>query len=90
VISPANGDVAATYLLDGMVAGTWTAERQHDRMVIRLQQLRPGRDHGDPALEEEARRMAAFMEPDATKIDVEMAQANTDDRRIPALARARR
>lgn len=71
VISPANGDVAATYLLDGTVAGTWRAERRRDRVVIWLQQLRPGRDHGDPALEQEARRTAAFMEPDATKIDVE-------------------
>lgn len=72
VINPANGDVAATYLLDGIVAGTWTAERQHDRVVVRLRQLRPGSDHGDAALEEEARRTAAFMEPDATKVDVEM------------------
>jgi hypothetical protein len=71
VINPANGDVAATYLLDGIVAGTWRVERQDDRAVIRLQPLRPGRDHDDPALEEEARRTAAFMEPDATKIDVE-------------------
>jgi Winged helix DNA-binding domain len=77
VISPANGDVAATYLLDGMVAGTWRADRQHDRVVIRLQQLRPGRDHGDPALEEEARRTAAFAEPDATKIDVEIGTGDT-------------
>ena len=72
VINPANGDVAATYLLDGIVAGTWTVDRQADRVVVRLQQLRPGSDHGDPGLEEEARRTAAFMEPDATKIDVEM------------------
>ena len=72
VINPANGDVAATYLLDGIVAGTWTVDRQDDRVVVRLQQLRPGSDHGDPGLEEEARRTAAFMEPDATKIDVEM------------------
>jgi hypothetical protein len=71
VINPANGDVAATYLLDGTVAGTWKAERQHDRVVMRLQRLRPGRDHDDPALEEEARRTAAFMEPDAARIDVE-------------------
>ena len=71
VINPANGDVAATYLLDGIVAGTWTVDRQDDRVVVRLQQLRPGSDHGDPRLEEEARRTAAFMEPDATKIDVE-------------------
>jgi hypothetical protein len=71
VINPANGDVAATYLLDGAVAGTWRVERQQDRAVVRLRQLRPGRDHGDPALEEEARRTAAFMEPDATKIEVE-------------------
>ncbi len=77
VISPANGDVAATYLLDGIVAGTWRADRQHDRVVVRLQQLRPGRDHGDPALEEEARRTAAFIEPDATKIDVEMGTGDT-------------
>jgi len=72
VINPANGDVAATYLLDGVVAGTWLVDRRDDRVVIRLQQLRSGRDLGDPALEEEARRTAAFMEPDATKIDVEM------------------
>jgi hypothetical protein len=75
VINPANGDVAATYLLDGIVSGTWTVDRQDDRVVVRLQQLRPGSDHGDPVLDEEARRTAAFMEPDATKIDVEMSSA---------------
>jgi DNA glycosylase AlkZ-like len=72
VISPVNGDAAATYLLGGVVAGTWSAEREHDRVVIRLRQLRPGRDHGDPALEAEAHRTAAFMAPGATRIDVEM------------------
>jgi len=72
VISPANGDVLATYLLGGEVAGSWAVHRQHDRVVVRLTPLRPGPDHGDPALEDEARRTARFMEPDATKIDVEL------------------
>lgn len=78
VINPANGDVAATYLLDGMVAGTWRVDCQHDRVVVQLRQLRPGPDHGDPAMEEEARRTAAFMEPDATRIDVELAPEDAD------------
>ncbi len=78
MINPANGDVAATYLLDGTVAGTWRVDRQHDRVVVQLRQLRPGPDHGDPALEEEARRTAAFMEPDAARIDVELASADGD------------
>jgi Winged helix DNA-binding domain len=77
VINPANGDVAATYLLDGIVAGTWTVDRHHDRVVVRLQQLRSGSDDGDSALEQEARRTAAFMEPDTTKIDVEMSTDST-------------
>jgi hypothetical protein len=76
VINPANGDVAATYLLDGMVAGTWRADRRHDRVVLQLRQLRPGQDHDDSALEDEARRTAAFMEPDAARIDVEIAPAD--------------
>jgi len=72
VISPANGDVLATYLLGGEVAGSWAVDRQHGQVVVRLTPLRPGPDHGDPALEDEARRTASFMEPDATKIDVEL------------------
>jgi hypothetical protein len=71
VINPANGDVAATYLLDGVVAGTWRVVRQRDHVVLRLDQLRPDADHGVSALEQEARRTAAFMEPDATRIDIE-------------------
>jgi hypothetical protein len=71
VINPANGDVAATYLLDGMVAGTWRVDRRGDHAVLSLRQLRPGAKHGGSALEQEARRTAAFMEPDATRIDIE-------------------
>jgi hypothetical protein len=76
VINPANGDVVTTYLLDGTIAGTWSADRDHDRVVVQLRPLRPGGDHGGHALEKEARRTAAFMEPDATKIDVEL---NTEE-----------
>ena len=78
MINPANGDVAATYLLDGMAAGTWRVDRQQDRVVLQLRQLRPGQDHDDSALEDEARRTAAFMEPDAARIDVETAPADAD------------
>jgi hypothetical protein len=76
VISPANGDVLATYLLDGAVAGSWQADRAGDRVTVRLSPLGQGPGHDDPALEDEARRTAAFMEPDATVIDVELAAAN--------------
>ena len=75
VISAANGDVLATYLLDGEVAGHWRADRAGDRVVVRLSPLRPGRDHGDPALEDEARRLARIIEPDAARFDVELTEA---------------
>lgn len=78
VINPANGDVVAAYLLDGMVAGTWRLDRQHDRVILQLRQLCPGQDHDGSALEEEARRTAAFMEPDAARIDVEMTSADAN------------
>ncbi|GAA4463341.1 winged helix DNA-binding domain-containing protein [Phytohabitans houttuyneae] len=72
VINPANGDVLPTYLLDGVVAGTWQIERAGQGVVLRLRPLRPGRDHSDALLEQEARRVARFMEPAATHIDVEL------------------
>jgi hypothetical protein len=79
VINPANGDVLSTYLLDGVVAGSWTVHREHRLAVVRLRPLRLGRDHGASAVEEEARRIARIIEPDATKIDVEL---TCDDREM--------
>lgn len=76
VISPANGDVQSTYLLDGVVAGSWTVHREQRLAVVRLRPLRPGRDHGARAVEEEASRIARIMEPDATKIDIELTGDN--------------
>ncbi|MEW9532618.1 winged helix DNA-binding domain-containing protein [Microbispora sp. NPDC049125] len=64
-----NGECLATYLVDGVVAGTWTHSRARDTATLTMHPLRPA-DAG-AALEEEGERLLSFLEPDAKKLKVE-------------------
>lgn len=70
-----NGDVAATVLVDGRVAGTWSASVRGPA-VLTLQPLDPiGADDGDEVTEEAA-RLLAWLRPDAANHEVAWADAS--------------
>jgi len=63
IVIARNGDVLPTILVDGRVAGFWWAERDGARTRIVLEPFRPLHPRDRQALEEEAERLAAFVEP---------------------------
>jgi hypothetical protein len=60
-----NGDVEATWLVDGQVAGTWRHEERGGVATLTLRSLTGARDA--PGLEQEARRLLAFLSPRAER-----------------------
>jgi len=72
--------VAPTFLLDGLVAGTWSAERKKADARLVLEPFatvaRPLRG----ALEEEADRTLRFLEPDARTFRIELRSTQAADR----------
>ncbi|WP_320671212.1 winged helix DNA-binding domain-containing protein [Patulibacter defluvii] len=66
-----NGIVAATFLWDGDVAGTWEIERRGARAVLRLLPFGRLPRAARPALREEGTALLRFAEPDAERYAVE-------------------
>jgi hypothetical protein len=60
-----NGDVAQTYLVDGVVAGTWETRLQRGQAVLALTPLGRLARADRAALIEEGERLARFIHPDA-------------------------
>ena len=60
-----NGEVEATWLVDGHVAGIWRHEERGGVATLALRSLTGERDA--PGLEEEARRLLAFLSPRAER-----------------------
>jgi hypothetical protein len=58
VVIAKNGDVAQTFLVDGLVAGTWTVERRR----LRLTPFAPLPRAARAAVEEEGSRLVAWLE----------------------------
>lgn len=69
VVGP-NGDVLATFLVDGTVAGSWSVTRRGDEAILALAPFRRTERAVRRALEEEAERLVRFMEPDAGRYGV--------------------
>jgi len=65
VIAP-NGDVAPTFLVDGLVAGTWAAPRRGPA-TLALRPLSPLRPADRRLVTDEARRLLSWLRPDAAK-----------------------
>jgi hypothetical protein len=75
--------VAATFLLDGRVAGTWTVERTRGAAALVLQPFAPMPARTREELETEANALVRFVEPDASTFVVRVGKA-ASGRRIPA------
>ncbi len=70
VYQQANGDVLATYLVDGLVAGTWTYQRSDAQATLTLRPLvKPSRKAD---LITEGKRLLRFLEPEADSYAVEI------------------
>ena len=60
-----NGDVAQTFLVDGMVAGTWSIGVKPKEAIVELQPFKKLARADRAGLEEEGERLARFFAPDA-------------------------
>jgi hypothetical protein len=60
-----NGDVAQTFLVDGMVAGTWSIEVKPKAAIVELRAFKKLGRTDRAALAEEGERLARFVAPDA-------------------------
>jgi hypothetical protein len=68
-----NLQVAATFLVDGRVAGTWKGERARGVAVVAVQPFAALRAAARRALEAEGEALARFLEPDARGHEVRIA-----------------
>jgi hypothetical protein len=64
----------ATFLVDGMVAGSWRLERVKSTAAIVIEPFAPIAKTAQRALAEEADRLVRFLDPDATGYDVHVAR----------------
>ena len=62
-----NADILATFLVDGLIGGTWTSETVKNRGILRLTPLVPLPKAARKALEEEGARLVRFVERDADR-----------------------
>lgn len=67
-----NGDVLPTFLVEGMVAGTWDAPLR-GRAVLTLTPLGPVAASALPAVEQESERLLAWLRPDTDRREVRWA-----------------
>jgi hypothetical protein len=68
-----NLQVRATFLVDGMVAGTWRSERKRKTAVLVLEPFGAVTRRVRAALEEEGDTLLSFLEDDATEHDMKWA-----------------
>ena len=60
-----NGDVAQTFLVDGMVAGTWAVAEKRGEALVELEPFTRVSRADRAALLDEGERLARFLKPDA-------------------------
>ena len=65
-----NADILATFLVDGLIGGTWTSETVKGRGILRLTPLVSVPTVARKALEEEGERLVRFVERDADRHEV--------------------
>jgi hypothetical protein len=70
-----NGDFLPTFLIDGFVAGLWSAETTKGTAVLRLEPFRKVENAGRAALEDEAERLIRFIDAEANSHEVAWAAA---------------
>jgi hypothetical protein len=65
-----NGDVLPTFLVDGMVAGLWSAETVKDRATLRIEPFAAVPAQDRTALTDEAERLLSYLASDASSHQV--------------------
>lgn len=65
-----NGDVLPTFLVDGVVAGSWEASSKRKTATLTLQAFEPLDQSARSLLEDEGGRLIRWIEPDATSYEV--------------------
>ena len=65
-----NADILATFLVDGLIGGTWTSETVKGRGILRLTALVKLPKAARAALEDEGERLVRFVERDADRHEV--------------------
>lgn len=73
ILAARNGEMPATYLVDGQVAGTWRAEAREGTAVLTVRPLAGGRAALPAALEPEGLRLLAFLHPEARRRELVLA-----------------
>ena len=68
-----NGDILPTFLVDGFVAGLWSAASRKGAATLTLEPFGTIGASDRRALEAEAERLVRFIEPDATRHEVRWA-----------------
>ncbi len=68
-----NLQVRATFLVDGIVAGTWKSERKRKTAVLVIEPFGAVTKRVRTALDEEGERLLAFLEEDATEREIRWA-----------------
>jgi hypothetical protein len=74
IICTANLQILPTFLVDGIVAGTWSIVRKKRAATLRVQPFKPLRSRDEDELIVEGRPLIRFVEPDAEKFEVEFAR----------------
>jgi hypothetical protein len=69
-VTTKNLRVRATFLVDGVVAGTWTTERKRDAATLTLAPFGKLAKAAQKELTAEGEALLAFLEPDAATFDV--------------------
>jgi hypothetical protein len=69
-IATRNLQITATFLIDGIVAGSWSLARKGSTATLVMQPFAKIAKKDRAALDDEAERLLAFAEPDATHRDV--------------------
>lgn len=72
LVATKNLRIKATFLVDGIVAGTWAAERKGKRATLRLEPFNRLRKADVKELEAEGEELLRFLEPDAATRDVKV------------------
>lgn len=70
LVATKNLRIKATFLLDGVVAGTWSIKATKTKATVTLEPFGKVKKAARTALEEEAQRLAAFLEPDVKSVNV--------------------
>jgi hypothetical protein len=75
IICTANLQILPTFLVDGIVAGTWSIARKRSVATLRVQPFKRLASRDADELIEEGRRLLRFVELDADKTEVELTRS---------------